>query len=103
MYHAMKAYGGSAGIAPLDGSELSASRPDRFTARERTLGTDWIGGFVGPRAVLEALVKRKIRNPRHESNPRTPLIQPVAQRYTVVAIRAAAAIIIVVVLWKIFT
>jgi hypothetical protein len=37
---------------------------------------------VGPRAVLDAVVKRKIPSPRRESNPRTPLVQPVAQRYT---------------------
>jgi hypothetical protein len=41
-----------------------------------------IGGWVGPRAVLEAVVKRKIPSPRRESNPRTPIVQPVAQRYT---------------------
>jgi hypothetical protein len=37
---------------------------------------------VGPRAVLDAVVKRKIPRPRGESNPRTPIVQPVAQRYT---------------------
>jgi hypothetical protein len=37
---------------------------------------------VGPRAVLDAVVKRKIPSPRRESNLRTPLIQPVAQRCT---------------------
>jgi hypothetical protein len=36
---------------------------------------------VGPRAGLDA-VKVKIPSPRRESNPRTPIIQPVAQRYT---------------------
>jgi hypothetical protein len=34
---------------------------------------------VGPRAVLDTVVKRKIPSPRRESNPRTPIIQPVAQ------------------------
>jgi hypothetical protein len=37
---------------------------------------------VGPRAVLDTVVKRKIPSPRRESNPRTPIVQPVAQRYT---------------------
>jgi hypothetical protein len=37
---------------------------------------------MDPRAVLEAVVKRKIPSPRRESNPRTPIVQPVAQRYT---------------------
>jgi hypothetical protein len=36
-------------------------------------GTHWIGGWVGPRAVLDAAVKRKIPSPRRESNPRTPI------------------------------
>jgi hypothetical protein len=34
---------------------------------------------VGPRAVLDAVVKRKIPIPRRESNPTTPIIQLVAQ------------------------
>jgi hypothetical protein len=38
--------------------------------------------LVGRRAVLDAVVKRKIPNPRRESNPRTPILQSVAQRYT---------------------
>jgi hypothetical protein len=37
---------------------------------------------VGPIAVLDAVVKRKIPSPRQESNPRTPIVQPVAQCYT---------------------
>jgi hypothetical protein len=45
-------------------------------------GTHWIGGWVGPRAGLDAMVKRKIPRPRRESNPRAPIVQPVAQRYT---------------------
>jgi hypothetical protein len=34
---------------------------------------------VGPRAVLDAVVKRKILSPRRESNPRTPIVRAVAQ------------------------
>jgi len=37
---------------------------------------------VGPRAVLEAVVKRKIPSSRRESNPRTSIVQPLVQRYT---------------------
>jgi hypothetical protein len=37
---------------------------------------------MDPRAVLDAVVKRKIPSLCRESNPRTPIIQPVAQRYT---------------------
>jgi hypothetical protein len=65
----------------LDGSEWSASRPSRFTPRERATGTHWIRGWVGLRIVLDAVVKRKIPSPRRESNPRTLIVQPVAQRY----------------------
>jgi hypothetical protein len=60
----------------------SASRPGRLNPRERVPDTHWIGGWVGPRAVLDAVVKRKIPSPCRESNPRTPIAQPVAQRYT---------------------
>jgi hypothetical protein len=41
-----------------------------------------IGGWVGLRTVLGTVVKRKIPSPRQESNPRTPIVQPVALRYT---------------------
>jgi hypothetical protein len=54
----------------LDGGEWSASRPGRFTHRERATGTQWIGGWVGPRAVLDKMVKRKLPTPGRESNPR---------------------------------
>jgi hypothetical protein len=83
-----KHHWGSGGITPriLDpgtyGGEWLASCPGRFTSRERALGTYWIGGWVGPRAVLDAVVKRKIPIPRRESNLRTPIVQPVAQSYT---------------------
>jgi hypothetical protein len=63
----------------LDGGEWSATRPSRFTPRERAPGSHWIGGWVSPRAVLDAVVKRKIPSPRRESNPRTPIVQLVAQ------------------------
>jgi hypothetical protein len=50
----MKAYGGVDVkihiflTLALVGGEWSASRPGRFTPWERALGTDWIGGWVGP-------------------------------------------------------
>jgi hypothetical protein len=56
-------------ISALDGGEWSASRPGRFTPRERAPDTHCIGGWVGPRAVLDTVVKRKITSPRRESNP----------------------------------
>jgi hypothetical protein len=36
---------------------------------------------MSPRVVLDAVVKRKIPSPLQESKPRTPIVQPVAQRY----------------------
>jgi hypothetical protein len=72
----------------LDGGKWSASLPGRFTPKERAPGTHWIWGRVNPRAVLDAVVKRKIPSPRRESNPSTPIVQPVAQRYTNWAITA---------------
>jgi hypothetical protein len=56
--------------------------PAALSPRERAPRTHWIGGWVGPRAVLDTVVKRKISSSRRESNPRTPIVQPVAQRYT---------------------
>jgi hypothetical protein len=56
--------------------------PAALPPRERAPGTHWIGGWVGPRAILDAVVKRKIPSPRRESNLRTPIVQPVTQRYT---------------------
>jgi hypothetical protein len=64
----------------LDGGEWSDSRSGRSTAREIAPVTHWIGGWVGPRAGLDAVVKRKIPSPSRNSTP--PMIQSVAQRYT---------------------
>jgi hypothetical protein len=60
----------------LDGGERSASRPGLFTPRGRAPDTHWIGGWVGPRAVLDAVVKRKIPSPCRDSNPQLPLSYP---------------------------
>jgi hypothetical protein len=56
--------------------------PAALPPKERAPGTHWIGGWVCLRAVLDAVVKRKIPSPRRESNPKTPIVQPAAQRYT---------------------
>jgi len=44
----------------LDGGKWLASCLGHFIPRERTPGTHWIGGWVGPRANLEAVEKKKI-------------------------------------------
>jgi hypothetical protein len=62
----MKAYWGIEGIAPriinfgTRWGEWSDLRPGSFNPRERAPGTHWIGGWVGPRAGLDTVVKRKI-------------------------------------------
>jgi hypothetical protein len=56
----------------LDGGEWSVSRPGRFTPRERAPGTHRMGGWMVPRTVLDAVVKRKIPSPRRESNSDRP-------------------------------
>jgi hypothetical protein len=50
--------------------------------------THWIGGWVGSRAILDVVVKKIIPSPCQESNPRTPIVQPIAQHYTDWAITA---------------
>jgi hypothetical protein len=63
-HHAMESYWESGGIAPrilisaLDEGEWLASRPAGFTPTGRAPGTHWIGGWVGPRAGMDALVKK---------------------------------------------
>jgi hypothetical protein len=56
--------------------------PQLLYPKERAPGTCWIGGWLGPRAILDVAVKRKILSPHQESNPRTLIIQPIAQHYT---------------------
>jgi len=56
-----------------DGGEWSASRTGRLTLGERTLGTHWIGGWMGPRAGLAAVAKREIQTLCLTSNPDRPL------------------------------
>jgi hypothetical protein len=66
----------------LEGGEWSASRPGRFTPRERAHGTHWIGGWVGLRAILDVVVKRKIPSPCQELNHTTLIVQSLAQHFT---------------------
>jgi hypothetical protein len=57
---------GSGIVAPpfltsaLDEGDWSASCPGHFTLRERAPGTQWKGGWVGPRASLDTVEKRTI-------------------------------------------
>jgi hypothetical protein len=42
--------------------------------QEKDPGTYWIGGWVGSRAVLDAVVKRKIPSPHQVSIPRAQIV-----------------------------
>jgi hypothetical protein len=85
-HHAMKTYWEVEVYAfltlALDGDEWSASRPGRFTPRERAPGTHWIGGWVGPRAILDRVMRGKIswesksRTPNHPA--RSPALYPLS-------------------------
>jgi hypothetical protein len=58
----------------LEGGEWSASRPGRaLSPAERALGTHCIGGWVGPRAGLDAETRRKIFCLCLESKPGRPV------------------------------
>jgi hypothetical protein len=57
-----------------------------------TPSNHWIGGWVGPRANLDAVKKRKITSPRWELNPWIPIVQPVASCYTDWATPALASL-----------
>jgi hypothetical protein len=61
----------------LVGGEWSVSRSGRFTPRLRATSNYWIGGWVGPRAILDEVEKRKFLTLRYLS-----VIQPVASHYT---------------------
>jgi hypothetical protein len=46
----------------IAGGEWSASLPGRFIPRKRAPGTQWIEGWVDPRAGLDDVEKRKLLN-----------------------------------------
>jgi hypothetical protein len=71
----MEAHGGRGGIAPTHtgwGWVVSVTPRPPFTPRERTPGTHWIGGWVGPKAGLDAGARGKILWPCRGSNPDRP-------------------------------
>jgi hypothetical protein len=73
-HHAMKNYGVEVEpqaflTSELDGGEWLASRPGRFTPGKGAPISRCIGGWVGPRAGLDTVVKRNIPSPRRESIP----------------------------------
>jgi hypothetical protein len=81
----VKKYGGSRGIAPpflisaLGGGEWSASHLGRFTPWKITSVIYWIGGWVGPRAVMNPGEGKKSLA---SAGIRTPAVKPVTRCYT---------------------
>jgi hypothetical protein len=79
----MKAYGGMDLqihiflTSALNGDEWSASRPSSFTPGEIAPSSHWIGGWVGLRASLDDVEKRKVL-PYRDSNCDPSVVQPVA-------------------------
>jgi hypothetical protein len=53
--------------------------PAALYTRGKDPGTHWIGGWVGPRAGLDAGARRKSSAP---AGDRTPIVQAVVRRYT---------------------
>jgi hypothetical protein len=80
-YWGVEVYHHAFSTLALDGGEWSASRSSRFNPGKEPPNSHWIGGWVGPKAGLDAVVKRKIFRPCRDSNP--PIIQLLAQRYTI--------------------
>jgi hypothetical protein len=56
----------------LVGGEWLASCPSDFTPGEGAPSAHWVGGWVSPRASLEAMTKSKILCPYWEWNPGHP-------------------------------
>jgi len=61
----------------LHAAEWSASGYGRFTPGERAPALLWIGGWVGTRADLDAVAKRKSLCPCREPNSGRPVRSPV--------------------------
>jgi hypothetical protein len=61
----------------LEGGERSASRPDSFKPGVRATRYPLVKGWVGHRAGLDAVAKKKIPSPCRDLN--TPIIQPVGK------------------------
>jgi hypothetical protein len=61
---------------------VSITHRPRFTPRERTPGTHWTGGWVGPTAGMDTEARGKLLCHRRGSNLDRPVIQPVIRHYT---------------------
>jgi hypothetical protein len=76
-YHAMKKYSGSGGANPLILSlsirwirvAIFMPRPRPLCTRSKSHDTHWVGGWVCPRAGLDAVAKKRNPCPCRESSP----------------------------------
>jgi hypothetical protein len=81
-HYAMMAYWGvevwlhASFTSALGGGGLSVSCHDRFTPKETTLFTHWVGGWMGSRADLDTVVKRKIPSPCRDLKRNLPARNP---------------------------
>jgi hypothetical protein len=57
--------------------------PGHFTPRERAPGTHWIGSWMGPRAGLDTVLKRKIPSPCRTQTPDHPARSPALYHWTI--------------------
>jgi hypothetical protein len=64
----------------LDGGEWSASCSSHFTPGEIAPRTHCVGDWMGPRAGLDSVEKRKVS--LTSAGNQTPAVQPVTHRYT---------------------
>jgi hypothetical protein len=62
--------------------EWSASRSVRFTPREGTPDTHWLGGWMGPSDSLEDLKRRIILHLQGIRIPTSWVVQPIASLLT---------------------
>jgi hypothetical protein len=82
-HHAMNTYGGDGGIhlrilnVGNRWRYVVSSRSGRFTSKVRAHGTHWIGGWMCPRAGLDAVTKRKKNTIIDTAGKWTLLAQPV--------------------------
>jgi hypothetical protein len=72
------------GIAPTHSHPrwVSVTPRPRFTPGDRTPGTHWTGGWVGPRAGLDTPARGKILYLCRGSNLDRLVVQPVGRHYT---------------------
>jgi hypothetical protein len=70
------------GLSTRWGWVVSVTPRPRFSPWERTLGTHWTGGWVGPRAGLDTEARGNILWRCRWSNPDRPVVHSVVRHYT---------------------